>query len=317
MEVKVRVPGTCGELIQGSLGEHTFHVTCPINLYSEMTLRISRSSKEIVAPAGYEKAVQALKETLRLLDHPEIGGEIVPQKVIPQGKGMASSTADIAAVCTAAATALGCVLRPEDVANIALSIEPTDGLMFPGINLFDHREGQLHEYIGEALPLGILMLDLGGQVDTVQFNSQDDLVERNRAKEKQLNEALSMVRKGFSTGNLQLLGQAATISAVANQEILPKELLPTLLEISDKLQCLGVNVAHSGTVVGLLFDQESQDGEELRRKVLELLQLNYRNWLVHMVNGGAEILTKGEETTWSTNRTYTGEIFVQPNRSLA
>lgn len=78
-------------------------------------------------------------------------------------KGMASSTAEVAASIEATALALGKEINKSDVARIALSIEPTDGCFFPGIVLFDHREGKLYESLGNPPPLDTLVLDFGGR----------------------------------------------------------------------------------------------------------------------------------------------------------
>lgn len=320
MEVLVRVPGTCGELIQGSIGGCTFHVSCPIDLYAELSVRIGSPGMGILAPSGYTKAVRAFQATLSFLGESNIGGEIIIHQALPAGKGLASSTADIAGICVAVATALGYELSAHEVARIALSIEPTDGLMLPGINLFDHRQGQVQEWIGESLPVGILMLDLGGRVDTISFNQQPDLLEANQAKEKQLKLALALVRSAFAKGDLALLGQAATLSAQANQLMLPKAMLPRLIEISEQLGCLGVNIAHSGTVVGLLYDLRTVSGVELRRQVLSLLPQEYPHWLVRMVNGGVQIVAEGESKLCRTSRisrTSMEEISDPPKQSLA
>lgn len=314
MQVRVRTPGTCGELIQGSIGGYTLHVTCPIDLYSEITVRLGPAQGGVLAPPGYHKAIRAFKATVNYLGEPPVGGEIFIHQALPTGKGLASSTADIAGVCIAVATALGYELSAHEVAQIALSIEPTDGLMFPGINIFDHRQGQVQEWLGEALPVGILMLDFGGQIDTVAFNRQPDLLAANLAKEEQVTRAMDLVRSAFAKGDVALLGQAATISAEANQLMLPKSMLSRLLEISQQLGCLGLNVAHSGTVVGLLYDLRFSSGVELRRQVLELLPREYPNWLVQLVNGGVQILSRGERASC---RTSMEGILELPKQSLA
>ena len=46
----------------------------------------------------------------------------------------------------------------------------------------------------------------------------------------------------------------ATASARVNQRFLPKPSLPDLIELSRRLGGAGVQVAHSGTVAGLIFD---------------------------------------------------------------
>lgn len=71
------------------------------------------------------KSTRGCKKTLECLNYRR-NVSIGLQSVIPYGKGMASSTADISAVCQATAIALGKRLTDMDIAQIALSIEPSD-----------------------------------------------------------------------------------------------------------------------------------------------------------------------------------------------
>jgi L-threonine kinase len=55
---------------------------------------------------------------------------------------------------------------------------------------------------------------------------------------------------------MMLLGEAATISAIASQRLLPKPGFDALLELVESAGLYGLNVAHSGSVVGLLLDRD-------------------------------------------------------------
>lgn len=65
---------------------------------------------------------------------------------------MASSTADISAVSQAVALSLGRKLSEREIADIALSIEPSDATFFKGIVQFDYREGRLIREWASARP---------------------------------------------------------------------------------------------------------------------------------------------------------------------
>ena len=69
--------------------------------------------------------------------------------------------------------AAGQPFSPESIASIALSVEPTDGVMFPGIALFDHRCGSIAESLGAPPPMEVIVIDTGGTVDTLEFNRTD------------------------------------------------------------------------------------------------------------------------------------------------
>lgn len=51
-----------------------------------------------------------------------------------------------------------------------------------------------------------------------------------------------------------MLGRVATASARINERFLPKPRLTEIEAIGDRFGAIGVQVAHSGTVVGLMFD---------------------------------------------------------------
>jgi L-threonine kinase len=71
---------------------------------------------------------------------------------------------------------------------------------------------------------------------------------------------MELVMKGVEQGDCQLIGQGATISALANQRILYKPCLEEMIKISNKFGAVGINVAHSGTVIGVLFSQANLEG---------------------------------------------------------
>ena len=93
---------------------------------------------------------------------------------------------------------------------------------------------------------------------------------------------------GFKEKNNKYIGKACVMSAYANQKILYKKQLEDIMIISEDYQAIGVNVAHSGTVIGVLFDDNCEESliEECKQKILsECFDLHYLN-LVKMISGG-------------------------------
>lgn len=103
----------------------------------------------------------------------------------------------------------------------------------------------------------IAVFDYGGTIDTVAFNARRDLTLLNRKKQARIAEALFYLRKGLLTKNPAFIGKGATISAMANQSILHKEGLADVIQIAKEEGAVGVNVAHSGTVLGVLFKKDA------------------------------------------------------------
>lgn len=283
-----RAPVTCGELVQGVIGGQDFLVTCPLDLYSRATVFVEPEGgpgglpvfsgageagtfagetchrpEEFVevlsgqSPDEVSKAVRAVLKTLAFFGVRARRIWLELDCPVPAGKGMGSSTADIVAAARAAAGCLGRELTHRQLAGLALSIEPSDGVMYRGVALFDHRRGRLARVLGAPPPARVLIFDYGGKVDTLTFNRNPALEELNRAKEKEVGEAFRKVRRGLRAGNLDLIGAGATQSALAHQAVLPKEGLEEITAAVRKMGAAGVVCAHSGTVIGVLYPEES------------------------------------------------------------
>lgn len=249
MKVTVKAPGSCGELAQGTIDGKNFLITCPIDVYSEVTVITHGCT---LVPTG-NKVLTAIDKTLQHLGIADSPFHISVKSDLPLGKGMASSSADISAACQSIALSAGKGLTPDEIADIALSIEPTDGIFYPGIMLFDHVHGQIRQYLGEAFPMYIAIFDVGGEIDTLRFNKRHDLQKLNQANECQVHQAVNLIMKGLATKDISLIGKGATMSSLANQKILFKPHLEEIIDLGLSWGAAGVNIAHSGTVVGVLF----------------------------------------------------------------
>ena len=256
----VRAPGVCGELVQGMLGEAYFLVTCPVDFFSRVQVQLFQDGPKMAAPDGCSKSVAALGATLVYLGRGDLSAKLSINNPIPRSKGMGSSSADVAATIAATSLALGVELSPQAIAEIALSVEPTDGVMFPGIALFDHREGSMAETLGPAPPMEIVALDFGGTVDTLEFNAVDRRA-KWRSIEAETSSALELVRTGLEQSDPALVGRGSTISALASQEVLPKPRLSAVNQFAQDVGAVGVNVGHSGTIIGVLLDARQRRGK--------------------------------------------------------
>jgi uncharacterized protein involved in propanediol utilization len=179
---------------------------------------------------------------------------------VPVGLGMGSSTSDVIAATRAVTDCYGVRLAPEEIARLAVLAErASDSIMIDDrVVLFAHREGRVLEVLGYGLP-PLVVVGCVSQtapcVDTLEF-PQAEYDEREVATFQVLRAAL---RRAVSTGDASLLGRVATASARINQRFLPKPELDFLIGLSSQVGATGVQVAHSGTVVGLLFDARRPD----------------------------------------------------------
>jgi L-threonine kinase len=251
------LPATCGELVQGALAGVPCLVSCPIDLWARADVSLLDGAYW-QTPDDAPKATQAMRCGLALLGQTRSAGALRLTSSIPRGRGYGSSTADICAALYALGDALDRPLTAPEIARLAVSIEPSDSTMFPGITLFDHRQGSFYEPLGDAPDVAVLVLDPGGEVDTIAFNQQD-LCAGLRLLQSEHSDAFSTLRQALRDGDVAALGHAATVSARAHQSILHNPLLDQTLAIARDISAAGVCRAHSGTILGILLDPAHVD----------------------------------------------------------
>lgn len=268
--------GTFGELLQGAIADRQqeFLVTLPISRYSTARFTVLPGSREIrVFPSHKVKSRRLAEELVDILGG-DSGGSLSVQSELPVGKGCASSSADMVATARAIQSALGSSVSRASLARVMSGIEPSDGVMYPGIVSFYHREGVLRRFLGRLPSLTIVGFDEGGQVDTVEFNKRSKPFGRPRQTEYE--NMLIGIERAVARGDLRSLGRISTRSAVLNQEILPKTHLDLLLDMRQRYGALGVVVAHSGTHLGLLLGSDSSSRfQNLPAIVTELAQYRF------------------------------------------
>jgi uncharacterized protein involved in propanediol utilization len=250
--------GTFGELLQGALSENEdFLVTLPIARWSSARITLVPGSAELVVePEGKRKALRVAE--LMLARHGvSTGGTLVLRGDLPEGKGMSSSSADLVATVRAVADALGVTVPPREIEAYLRGIEPTDGLMYREVVAFYHRRVELCRVLGPVPALSIVGVDEGGQVDTVSFNSSRPAIAPPLRREYRV--LLDDLATAMTAGDLATLGRVVTRSAVLNQDRCHKTFLDPVLRICRDIRALGVVVAHSGTLVGVMVSHDDPD----------------------------------------------------------
>lgn len=251
--------GTFGELMQGALpGEDSdFLVTLPIARWStaEVTL-VPGDGPLLVDPPDRRKALR-LAELVLAHFGVRAGGRLTVASELPVGKGMASSSADLVATMRAVADALGWPVSPRVTEDLLRLIEPSDGLMYHDTVAFHHRRVRLCRRLGSLPPMTIVGVDEGGQVDTVDFNASRDAI--TPAERREYARLLDRLAVALPAGDLATVGAVATRSAVLNQARCPKPHLDQVLEVCRQVGALGVAVAHSGTMAGVLVVKSDPD----------------------------------------------------------
>ncbi|HWM38748.1 MAG TPA: kinase [Streptomyces sp.] len=246
--------GTFGELLQGELPEKDGHflVTLPVARWTRASFHRDSGSPDLaVSPPHKTKALQLARLITEEAPEP-VGGLLTLNSVIPEGKGLASSSADLVATARAMGQALGTGMPPSRIERLLGCIEPTDGVLYPAIVAFHHRAVRLRAVLGTLPSMGVVGLDEGGSVDTVDFNRTPKPFTRSDRHEYA--RLLDRVTGAVRTRDLGEVGRVATRSALMNQALRHKWSLEPMREICREVGGLGVTVGHSGTTVGILLE---------------------------------------------------------------
>jgi len=287
--VRVALPGTCGELVQGTWEGIPCLVSCPIERYSVAEVRSGGHSGWQLRP-GSPKMRAALQHGLTFLEQTTSSGSVSVCSTLPQGRGYGSSTADIGATLYALGHVFGQPLTPLEISALALQVEPTDSSLFPDLALWDHRRGQLYETLGSPPTLTVVVLDPGGEVNTVAYNQLDHRTALRKLAPLH-RDAFQLLQDGLRQGDAAAIGTAATMSAEAHQAILPNALLGPAVHVAREVGALGVCRAHSGTVIGLLLDPNRTEPDRVQSVAQQRLPEHIRMFTLPLVAGGPRLLS--------------------------
>jgi L-threonine kinase len=254
--------GTFGELLQGALpgpgeasGEGRFLVTLPVARWSSACFELGPAGGSLVVdPAHKTKAAALVAALLTELGH-AASGKLLLRSTIPEGKGLASSSADLMATARAVMAAANSQLSTGQLGAMLAAIEPTDGVLHPGIVAFDHRRGRHLRTLGRLPALQIIAVDQGGLVDTVAFNQ--NVADYTHAERTGYRRLLDELGRAVAAGDLRTVGAISTSSAALNQSRMPNRNFAALRNICEWVGGLGLVACHSGTMVGILLDPRS------------------------------------------------------------
>ncbi|MFN2363534.1 MAG: GHMP kinase, partial [Halarsenatibacteraceae bacterium] len=203
------------------------------------------------------------------------------------GKGMGSSTADLAATVAAIMLLFKEKIDYYLLKKILIEVEPSDSSFLPGLHLLDHLKGSKLEYLGRPPDLEIMIFIQPGIIETNWFNQQENLKTLKTAKEVKVKKAFHLIKKGIKEQNKVLIGQGATLSSLAHQQILPKKGLERIKEIIIKTEKIyGMNIAHSGSLLGLLVEP-GFNNNLIKNQIESISQFKFYK-KVSIVGGGVE-----------------------------
>lgn len=259
-----------GEILQGVFRDNMGRLTRALvtlqcsDWKSHATFYPSSRQADIVCTPGMWKARRAAAVSMTEFStsgSPVTGGYLDIWSDIPCGIGMGSSTADVTAAIRAIAVFHGVAPTAEEIGRIAVEVEcASDPIMIDDrVVLFAHREGAVLETLGEHLP-PMIVVGCDAEPDT---GAIDTLALPPAAYSATDIDAFGFLRAELRAavvnGDTARLGRVATSSALINQRFLPKSTLDFLLDLCERVGGCGVQVAHSGTVAGVIFDSRRDD----------------------------------------------------------
>ncbi|UYM03628.1 GHMP family kinase ATP-binding protein [Solicola gregarius] len=291
---RATVHGTCGELLQGyrrpdgrmgGSGRHGgsqdaggyqhFLFTLPVAEFATTgTVRLDPGQREPrVIPPDRTRALTAAVSAARALGLTSAQVDLEIASNIPVGKGCASSTADVMASIAALLDATH-TQTPDAVVHafgglVAKDIEWGDYLFSDSVALCLQRSHTLVREYETDLRWRIVSVDEGGVVDTAQFH------ERQRASRRQAQHFDLLARQldtALRTGDYVTAAQIGTESALINQRELPKRTMPVMRRVAAHTGALGLAVAHTGTVIGLIFSEHQDDAALRMQESFRLLE---------------------------------------------
>lgn len=285
-------PGSFGELLQGVLpGSGKFLVNLKIKNTSRVTLTLSAprysEKKEALFAESYRRYPKSYKVIRNICtdlgNHSDCYLEI--DSDIPVGKGLSSSTADMVAGIQALASALSVVMKPDYIGRMLTEIEPNDGLQHDGTGVYHHTAGKLIAQFPYVPPLKILGIDLGGTIDTVQFNQKT--VEWSEPETRRYQDLLREMQDALARRDLSGICRIATESARLWQKVNPKRELDDVLALMGETGALGVVNAHSGTYLGLLYGEGRSDLDAVAGAVARRLPGKDIRWFETITYGSS------------------------------
>ncbi|HBH1809467.1 TPA: cobalamin biosynthesis protein [Clostridioides difficile] len=288
-------PASCGEFVQGIIDDEEYLCSYAIDMYSEVYIE----EKLVDINLGRYKSRLAIEKVFEKFNLPKKYTKNISLNInskIPVGKGMASSTADIGATIKATLSLIDKDLSSEEISKLAAEIEPTDSIFIDKNSIFNPLNGTVIKYLGNLTNAKVVILEPNKVLDTMKIRLRQDYNKLKVENKEVIKKSFALLEEGLKKNNLSLVGEACTLSSLANENIEKKEYLNEIIKISKKYGAYGVNIAHSGTVVGILIDKFMNDKKMIDALCESNINSVYNKiYTQNIINGGI----KGE-IEWNT-----------------
>jgi len=203
------------------------------------------------APAAYEKVQKAIEEMAYSYDFKsDVGYRIRIIGSPPRGKGLGSSSIDIASVLLAIKDQRGLKISAPELFKLMCRVERSDFLFHPGLLVAANPKDGECAVVAQAPNCLVLAWDTDpGMIVPTESVLHLDIARRPFSQEYQ---ELSVMIRSAETASLLA---AATRSAELNNRVLPKIGFSTVRKLVSELPNVGLIAAHTGTVLGLVLPE--------------------------------------------------------------
>lgn len=287
-------PGACGELVQGYIGKNEYISSYCVDLYSRAIISEKKSNKKNSSP----RKSKSIEASALVFEHFGIDKSQVEnihisiRSNIPIGKGMASSTADIGACIMATLDYLDEEMSSDEISRLVARIEATDSIFYPEVCIFDPINGERKDSLGYIPYKKVLILEPENRINTMKIRGDREYYKLLRENRSITQKSFEMIRDGIKKQDKDLLRRACENSALANESIKKTPYLRQLIKLSRECDYGFLNISHTGTVVGISIDEET-DTERLIHEIKnsEISSVYKKQYIRSIVRGG---LRKGK-----------------------
>lgn len=250
--------GTLGELIQGPYqhdGEqHISLISLPVKKYSCMHFTHGLPADAAASLAHKSKCRQAIELYLALHGLALPPGRWGHDSELLEGKGMASSTADLVATIRCLDAVFGRASTAETITAILRRIERSDSVFLDRYALYLSARQQVVHTFHHRPSFYACYIDEGNSIDTER--AAPTLLETYRAYRSAYETNLQHACDAFASDDLARIAACATVSACLGQNAIAKRHLGSLRARQAQFGADGIFVAHTGSLLGYLFIEQ-------------------------------------------------------------
>lgn len=247
--------GTLGELIQGPYlrdGQvHISLISLPVKKYSCMHFTQGPGGNADVELAAKTKCRQAIALYLAMHDRRMPEGSWSGDSELLEGKGMASSTADIVATIRCLDSVFRRESSGETIAALLRMIERSDSVFLDTYALYLSARQEVVRHLPHAPSFYACYLDEGDRIDTEQAGPL--LIQHYQRHPDAYARNLEQTLAAFEAGDSARIAACATASAMLGQGAIGKKNLAALVAEQARLDADGIFVAHTGSLLGYLY----------------------------------------------------------------